>query len=166
MPAPEPITHAVDDEPPAGLVEAGVYATGEEGFEHSLVVLAMGRACWLVPSPAGQRLLDEPDAIARAREQLARFDRESIGWPPPPIGESTAHPTDFATPLMWALVILAVFRVQVGRPDWTEAGALDAAAIFDRGEWWRVGTALFLHADIGHVMSNALTGILVFTAVL
>lgn len=166
MPFLVPATHAIDDEPPADLVEAGVYPTSAEGFEHSLVVLAMGRACWLVPSPAGHRLLVEPDAFERAREQLARFDQESIGWPPQPMAESTTHATDVITPLLWAFVILVVFQMQGERPQWTTAGALDAAAIFERGEWWRVGTALFLHADSGHVISNVLSGILVFTAVL
>ena len=161
-----PATHAIDEETPADLVEAGVYPTGAEGFEHSLVVLAMGRACWLVPSPAGHRLLVEADAFAPVREQLARFDQESIGWPPPPMAEPTTHATDVITPLLWALAVLAIFQLQGERPDWTAAGALDPAAIFERGEWWRVGTALFLHADAGHVISNVLGGILVFTAVL
>ena len=161
-----PAAHAIDDGPPADLVEAGVYPTGEEGFEHSLVVLAMGRACWLVPSPAGHRLLVEPEAFEHAREQLARFDHESIGWPPPPMVGSPTHATDVIVPLLWAFGILAVFLMQGERPGWITAGALDPAAIFERGEWWRVGTALFLHADAGHVLSNVLGGILIFTAVL
>ena len=165
MSSPVPTTQTIDDEPPVDLVEAGVYRTGAEGFDHSLVVLAMGRECWLVPSPAGHRLLVEPDAFEPAREQLARFDRESIGWPPRPIADATTHGTDLITPLLWALSILAIYQIQGERPDWTAAGALDPAAIFERGEWWRVGTALFLHADAGHVISNALSGILIFVAV-
>jgi len=166
MPSVDPVTPAVDDEVPAGLVAAGVYPTGASGFEHSLVVLAMGRACWLVPSPDGHQLLVEPEAIAPAREQLARFDRESIGWPPQPVVEPAARPTDLITPLVWVLAILAAFQLQGTRPGWTAAGALDPAAIFGRGEWWRVATALFLHADAAHVLSNALSGFLVFAAVL
>ncbi len=166
MSFPEPAAQAIDAETPADLVEAGIYSTGAEGFEHSLVVLAMGRACWLFPSPAGHRLLVEPGVFASAREQLARFDQESIGWPPPPITEPTTHNADLITPLLWALVILAVFHLQGERTRWITLGALDAAAIFERGEWWRVGTALFLHADAAHVISNVLGGLLVFTAVL
>jgi hypothetical protein len=66
----------------ADLVEAGIYPTSEGGFEHGLVVLAMGQPYWLIPSEAGFRLLVEPGAFEEAREQLARFDRESVGWPP------------------------------------------------------------------------------------
>ena len=49
---------------------------------------------------------------------------------------------------------------------WQKAGALDATAVFVSGEWWRLVTALFLHADASHVTSNALGGLLVFTATL
>jgi membrane associated rhomboid family serine protease len=45
-------------------------------------------------------------------------------------------------------------------------GALDPAAMFGRHEWWRPATALFLHGDASHLLSNALAGIFVFSAVL
>jgi membrane associated rhomboid family serine protease len=166
MPSAAPANPIIDEALPPDLVEAGVYATGADGFEHSLVVLAMGRACWLVEAPAGCRLLVEPEAFAPAREQLARYDRERVGWPPRPVAEPVTHGTDLITPLLWAAAVLAVFRLQGGHPGWIAAGALEAAAIFERGEWWRAGTALFLHADAGHVVSNAMIGLIVFTAVL
>jgi membrane associated rhomboid family serine protease len=126
----------------------------------------MGRPYWLMPSPEGYRLLVEPEALTQAREQLARFDRESVGWPPAPVADAATHATDVITPLLWALVILAVFHIQEERPEIARSGELDADAIFAHGEWWRVGTALFLHADTGHVVSNLAGGILVFIAVL
>jgi rhomboid protease GluP len=61
--------------------------------------------------------------------------------------------------------VLASFRVQLQRPDWVNAGAVDAAAVFERGEIWRLATALFLHADVGHLLSNLASGIFVFAAV-
>ena len=165
MSLPEPVAPDIDEALPADLVEAGVYATSREGFEHGLVVLALGRPYWLVPVPEGHRLLVEAEVSARVLEQLARYDRESVNWPPRPMIETTTYRTDVITPLLWALAILAVFQLQGTRPEWAEAGAVDPAAIFDRGEWWRAGTALWLHADGAHVISNALSGILIFTAV-
>ncbi|MBI4623756.1 MAG: rhomboid family intramembrane serine protease [Verrucomicrobia bacterium] len=167
MSAPDISEAAASERIPEDLVEAGVYPTFAAAFEHSVVVLAMGQACWLFRSENGHRLLVEPQALDAARKQLACFDRESIGWPPQPVGGNVARrETEIITPLLWSLVVLAVFRGQGERPGWTLSGVLDTQAVFDRGEWWRLGTALFLHADPGHVISNALNGILAFSAVL
>ena len=166
MSAPETSLETTDERIPEDLVEAGFYRTATDGFAHGLVVLAMGRPYWLMPSDGGHRLLVEPAALPVAREQLARFDRESVGWPPQPIGgDLPAGRTEFITPLMWGVLVVEVFGVQGRWPGSTAAGALDTQAIFDRGEWWRPATALFLHADVGHLASNLLGGLLVFSAV-
>lgn len=156
------------DEPlPDDLAEAGVYRTTQEGFDHSLVVLALGHVCWLMPSASGYRLLVEPSAATRVRVELASYDRESAGWPPPAASEAAAMARlDLVTPLLWALAVLTVFRGQSQHPEWTDAGALDTAAVFERGEVWRALTALFLHADEAHLVSNLLGGVFVFAAVL
>jgi len=152
---------------PDDLAEAGAYPTAADGFDHGLVVLAMGRAYWLVPFPGGYRLLVEPGALEEARVQLECFDRESVGWPPRPPARGAPRRAEIATPLLWALAVAAAYGAQGRWPGLLEeSGALDAQAVFDRGEWWRAGTALFLHADVGHVVSNLLSGIFAFSAVL
>lgn len=167
MSAPDVAVAAEGERVPEDLVEAGVYPTFAAAFEHSVVVLAMGQTCWLLESAVGHRLLVEPRVVDAVRRQLACFDRESIGWPPQPLGETVPRrEAEIITPLLWSLVVLAIFRGQGRWPGWTLAGALDTQAVFDRGEWWRLGTALFLHADPAHVISNALNGILAFSAVL
>lgn len=149
------------------LIEVGAYPTTAEGFAHGLVVLAMGAPFWLQPGPADFRLLVEARVGHAARAQLSSYDRESREWPPAtPELHAGARQSEFATPLLWSLVVLAVFWLQTLRPELTSAGALDPEAIFGRGEWWRVGTALFLHADVGHVVANGIAGIFVFAAVL
>lgn len=151
----------------ADLVSAGVYATEAAAAEHGLVILALGFPYWLVDAPEGIRLLIERHAAAVVRAQLAAYERESTGWPPPPITDPwLPGKMDLVTPLLWAVVILAIFRVSGTAPEWVDRGALDAQAVFNDHEWWRVVTALFLHADAAHVISNALSGLLVFSAVL
>ncbi len=156
------------NQPPGELVEAGVYRTSAEGFEHGLVVLAMGHSYWLVPADAGYRLLVEPDVSAFAQEQLACFDRESAAWPPPPAPDGLpVRRAGPLTPLGWALAVLTAYLFQTASAgSWEAAGALDSGALFDHGEWWRPVTALFLHADLGHLLANVISGFFVFSAVL
>ncbi len=152
---------------PGDLVDAGIYATPSEGFAHGLVVLAMGEPYCLLPSAAGFRLLVEPAVLDEVREQLACYDRESADWPPRPVVEAgPGHGLDLFTPLLWGLLVMAVFWAQRRWPGRLEAvGVLDSRAVFDRGEWWRPITALFLHAGVGHLTSNLLSGVPVFAAV-
>ena len=168
MPSPDPPEEMAGGPIPGDLAEAGAYPTAEEGFDHGLVVLAMGRPYWLVPAGATFRLLVEQQALELARQELGCYDRESVGWPPPPLpAHGPARRIELATPLLWALMVMAVFYCQGMWPERLEAaGALDTQSVFDRGEWWRTGTALFLHADLGHLVSNVLSGTFAFCAVL
>ena len=164
--SPSSATDAFADPGPEQLVAVGTYDTYAAGAEHGLVVLAMGLPYWLVPADDRFALLVEAPVDASVREQLARFDRESKGWPPSPL-ELTggASRLDLVTPLIWALGVLAVFRAQLAWPRIVAAGALDGAGVFERGEIWRLVTALFLHGDVGHLVSNLAGGVFVFAAV-
>lgn len=167
MISPDLPTDTEEDPLPDDLMEVGSYATLAAGSGRGLVVLAMGEPYWLVPSDEGHRLLVELRVFERVRDQLARYERESIGWPPPPLGEAPPiRETGILTPLLWAVVVSALFHAQGKWPAMTALGAMDAQAVFDHGEWWRLATALFLHADAGHLISNALFGVIVFTAVI
>ncbi len=163
----EPSAAPATDPFPAGTVDAGLYGTQAEGLEHSLVVLAMGEDCWLVPDEAGHHLRVEPAAAAAVRRQLENFDRENLGWPPhAPLVELAPvrrHPP--LSPLLWLLAILAVFWAQLRSSVLTETWLLDADRVFGHGEWWRMGSALWLHDDLGHLVSNAGSGLLAFSAV-
>lgn len=149
------------------LVEVGRYATNADAAARGLVVLASGHPYWLMETSDGIRLMVERAAALVAGEHLAAYERESARWPPPPIADHwTPGKTAIISPLVWAVAVLAIFHATGTWPGWLKSGALDAQAIFEGGEWWRPATALFLHADAPHVTSNALSGLLVFSAVL
>lgn len=159
-PAPAPAAVPVDD-----AIEVGVYASFAEGSDRGLVVLAMGRPYWLIEERGGFSLQVEPAAAASVREQLARFERESLRWPPAPIATPPAVARGaIADALLGVLVLIGCFRSELRWPRLAEAGALDAAKLFHEGELWRPATALVLHADARHLLANALMSLLVVTA--
>lgn len=106
---------------------------------------------------------EELDAID-AEEQEARREAEVV--PPPderfhspwaPLGAAV-----FALALVWFYMVTGP---SVSRAVWFVEGASDAALVLD-GEWWRTVTALTLHADSNHVLSNIALGAIVVGAVM
>lgn len=165
MSDPEPIV--TSDPFPEGTVDAGVYPTRAAGLAHCAVVLAMGEACWLVRTDEGWHLRVRAAVAHAAGDQLARYEQESIGWPPRLAADPAAVRGRAPwSPLLWAVAVLAVFRSQSSRPGLTEAWLLAPERVFAHGEWWRPFTALWLHGDLGHLVSNLGGGLWVFFAVL
>jgi len=145
----------------------GIYASARAGLERCLVLLALGVPCWLVPESGVFCLMVETPAAADAATELARFERENVGWPPPPPpAPPPANRTLFVTPLLWALLLSGLFWGQNrSNGRWEAAGALDGVQLYRHGQWWRPFTALFLHADASHFLSNLVAGVFVFAAV-
>jgi rhomboid protease GluP len=168
MSPPEEIAGATDADAVPERAIVGGYATESTGFDHGLVVLAMGLPFWLEPVDGQFRLLVEPAHAAVVREELECFDRENANWPPRPASPAEApRAVAVGLPLLWAVVVLLVFRAQCEWPGALEqSGAVDAGAVLHQGEWWRLASALFLHADVAHLVANVLFGMPVFSAVL
>jgi len=162
----DPLAELASERDPEDLVEVGVYPDARDASQHGLVVLACGQAYWLQPREEGFGLSVKAGVAEEMREQLRKFDRESVGWPPKPWRDVGAgKKLELFTPLCWALVAIASFRAQAEWAWWTERGAMDARAMAEGGEWWRAVTALFLHADAGHLTANLVSGVFAFAAV-
>jgi membrane associated rhomboid family serine protease len=129
----------------------------------ALVLMAEGVPARLRRDADGLVVL-VPEAFARrADETLARYEAENPPRPDRPAAAAPVWPG--ATPANAALAVsvaLVVFFVSVTGPRdasvvWFALGSADAARIV-AGEWWRAVTALTLHADLSHVLSNAVIG--------
>jgi len=97
-----------------------------------------------------------------ARQQLQAYLEENSNWPPPPNWTQQRHRQTPPPPtLMMIGALFLFFHItgpwHPGNP-WFEAGAIDSAQILDHGQWWRLITALNLHADTMHVLGNCLIG--------
>lgn len=149
------------------LVTVAIYSTPDEGFERGLVALAIGRPFWLVPSGSGYGLLIERASVDAVQQQLTYYEWESARTDRAPSAPAAAAGrSDLLTPLGWGLLLIAAFQLQKSWTGLTPAGVLDPRAVFEGGQVWRLFTSLFLHADPGHLLSNAISGIFVFAAVL
>lgn len=167
----DPMASAPENEtaPGEGWAEAGVYADAASGFEHGLVALAMGLP-YVLREGAGEAagrgyaLLVPPEARDAVRGQLELFDRENAGWPPAARREAIPRKwrESLFLALVWAWAVIACFAAQQRWPELTEAGAMDALAVFAGAEWWRPFTALFLHAGADHLVSNLAGGVFLF----
>jgi rhomboid protease GluP len=105
----------------------------------------------------------ELDAIDREERDARRTAAADATLPRPQLSQ---HATLGAAVV--ALLLLAFFAITGPRADgglWFAAGASDAERVL-HGEWWRTVTALTLHADSAHVISNVGIGTLVMAAVM
>jgi rhomboid protease GluP len=151
---------------PADLVAVGLYASVSEVFDHGLVALSLGFPFWFEPVGDQFRMLVEPHAVRILARPLAEFDREARERAAAAgIVQEPPRKAELFTPLLWCLSILGVFEMQNRWPQLTALARLDARAVVGEGELWRAFTALFLHADLGHLVSNALSGVFAFSAV-
>jgi len=140
----------------------GCYGGMSLAFERALVILAMGLACQIEKDPAGDGyvLLAEPGAGERIQEELAMYEHEQalpLRMEVTPVVEYDAGALPTA---LWVACLCAVFWLQRDHSALVALGASSAQGLIADGEWWRPFTALFLHADRMHLLSNVASGVL------
>lgn len=103
------------------------------------------------------------DLTDRAREEIAAYIRENENWPPrPPEPEAQGFTSAFRA--MSGSIVGSLAGIYGLSGDWHpkslwfEKGAGDAEAILNSFEYFRLVTALTLHADAVHLLSNCVLG--------
>lgn len=141
-----------------------IYRSGSEADcrDHALLLQAVGTAYQVRREADEFAILVAATDASRSRAELDAFATENRDW-------RDAHPAVRNRGDGWngvlgfvaALSLMAVFqRRHALGVDWFSVGKTHAELIRG-GEWWRTVTALTLHTDLGHVLSNIVIGGLV-----
>ncbi len=138
-----------------------VIATGnqDEIANYALVLSAKEIDYFITDS--GSSLMVPTDQALLAREQITQYQQENSNWHP--VHEQPYYST-YPWPLFTFFVIscMALFFWFTGgwfaENMWFSLGAVNSEAILDNNQWWRLFTALTLHADLVHLFGNCATG--------
>jgi membrane associated rhomboid family serine protease len=130
-------------------------------MDWSLVLASQGiEATILGASEEHGWILVVPDSqypVALRAIRLYRMENQRSRWQHALPGTGLVHD---ARALQWCLIWIVFFAMEhTGWPHLHEAGLMDSQAVAS-GQWWRLFTAVTLHADLAHLMANATIGFL------
>jgi len=127
----------------------------------SLVLSAVGIPHHLDQGSSGFELIVDRMDADHAHNELEHYFTENRNWPPKPPSLSDFKPF-FHPPSFLLMGALLLFYSITGpwsiHSVWFLSGAGETTVILNHHEWWRLVTALTLHADLVHVAGNCLLG--------
>ena len=100
----------------------------------------------------------------RALREIAAFMEENSDWPPYSPKKNLSLPvlTKYQPPTTLMMGALVIFYVVTGPWSdgnaWFSEGAVSGRQILEHGQWYRLVTALTLHADVVHLVGNIIIG--------
>lgn len=130
----------------------------------ALVLDARSIPCCMESTNSGWRLVVPEQCLERARAEIRLYEEKNRNWPPSP--RETRTLLENTLPTISVLILLAIFHnltlldislPGLGYVDFHDLGAAHGAAIRG-GQWWRLVTALTLHADFVHLLGNLAIG--------
>ncbi len=144
--------------------ERVVFSSGEmmQVDTCSLVLSSKNIAHRIERSPDGSAsIFVRAEREHEAVRQLQAYFQENRNWPPPLI-DTRVQPLSSELPALLVAALLSVFYLVTGPyqydSSWFREGASNSTAILEQGEYFRLITALCLHADFSHLAGNVLIG--------
>lgn len=133
---------------------------GQEYITTNSLVLSATGIDHRIDLAEGVLLVDETHST-RAIDELRAFTEENRDWPPLPNYARPVQRSD-NPPTLLMMGSLILFYTVTGpwlpTNSWFQAGAIDSTAIVHGHNWWRLFTALTLHADQVHLVGNCVIG--------
>lgn len=141
------------------LVTVGRYRTTRQANDDTLLILSMGIAYWMIPVEMGYEVRVEANVAEEVIHQLERSRKENRFWPRNYgdfIGDSegTQKASIFGYAVFFAVLVITFLAQMRWGEGLAEAGSLNVRLATEHQEWWRILTALTLHADVPHLLGN------------
>ncbi len=148
---------------PTGLVPVAVFRNTGEAGEYGLAILAMGKPYWTVPVGEVCVLCAHAKHRAEVRAEVLTLLRTRADDHRRRPAATEVFPEAAVSWISFALypaVLIAFFSLQQRSGGLvTDLGRMDAVEVVSGGQWWRCITALTLHGDLVHLVSNLVSGL-------
>jgi rhomboid protease GluP len=128
-------------------------------MDWSLVLVSQGIEATIQPpgDVNGWALLVPSKDSERAFKSLRQYRVENRGWPWRQTLPGRQLHFDWGC-VVWAGVLVLFHWLSSDFPRLMDGGIMDSAKVIS-GQWWRIFTAMSLHADLGHLATNLSIGI-------
>ncbi len=141
-----------------------VRVTSAKEFKEIELLLLSRSVPFTIRNDYWQKLFYIPQIFEeKARLELRAFLEENRNWPPQNPNRYVAG-FRFSFLHLFVVLALALFHWHTTRtgfgPHWLELGQFSATKVL-AGDWWRLCTALTLHVDDAHLLSN-MAGLAIF----
>jgi len=153
------------EQPPSDLCVVGKYRFPYQANDDTLVILSMGVAYWMIPVEEGYEVRVPANAATSVALQLEKSRRENRFWPRKrwSLAQDKTGKPGVTIPLwgssIYAMLLIATFIAQWKWGSFlVDAGQMNAQAVCLNQEWWRLVTAITLHADLPHLIGNIAFG--------
>ena len=130
-----------------------VFSSERKAHEAGLAVLAAGGAYWVIPQDGDYALVVKTKDAIRLSNEVRIFRLKNRFWPrvAPELPERQISPLPTYS---FLLFLILVFFLQRSNPNLEDLGMNNTVAFWSNAEWWRLFTAVTLHADAGHLVGN------------
>ncbi len=138
------------------------FSSLEQANEHALVALALGHSCRVIPLPERDafQLETEEEPTPRLRREWLAYEQENQSETEVDIESIDDSSQRWWSYMLWMTAVMSAFWWQHRNPQLAENFTSTSIGLVEKHQWWRPITALFLHADIGHLMGNLFTALL------
>jgi membrane associated rhomboid family serine protease len=129
-----------------------------QAMDWSLVLASQGIETIIAHSQEGEGwgLVVAAGDYENARSAIRQYRLENRGLPWQQKVSRAGLLFDWGS-LAWALMLIVFFWLDTRR-DLRPSGLMIGSAV-NHGEWWRLFTAIWLHADLAHLAANATIGL-------